>query len=270
MSDRSLHVVQLLIRRQHDGQVEFLLYPHEHWRSASGQPYWTLPTKLTVADPLAPFLRGTPIDEFVGLVAREDLQLDDEAYAIEQELEAVETELPSPTHRDADGQPLLTHYTLYPIDLWVRPDQREPLRSRLKGEWFSADRAKDDARLSPTARTVLVTLRTRETRFQEDPPEDPRGKLQAGAVRRLFGTVPDRPGVDALANKWLASNGSGVRHLPRETLDAILDAGSRAFNLRVADPYLRYQMQGVGFTWSFFTHKDPQDCHVHGAPVVEI
>ena len=26
----------------------------------------------------------------------------------------------------------------------------------------------------------------------------------------------------------------------------------------------------VGFTWSFFTHKDPQDCHAHNAPVVEI
>ena len=50
----------------------------------------------------------------------------------------------------------------------------------------------------------------------------------------------------------------------------IVDAGDRAFNLRVADPYLRYQMQGQGFTWSFFTHKDKQDCHVHGAPIVEI
>src|SRR5262249_30688594 len=73
-----------------------------------------------------------------------------------------------------------------------------------------------------------------------------------------------------LAMEWLSHNLSGVRHLPRKTLDEILDAGSRAFNLRVADPYLRYQMQGQGFTWSFFTHKDPQDCHVHGSPVVEI
>lgn len=38
----------------------------------------------------------------------------------------------------------------------------------------------------------------------------------------------------------------------------------------IGDPYLRYQMQGLGFTWSFFTHKDGQDCHVHGAPMVEI
>jgi hypothetical protein len=62
----------------------------------------------------------------------------------------------------------------------------------------------------------------------------------------------------------------GVRHLPKKTLDEIRDAGDRALNLRVADPYLRYQMQGQGFTWSFFTHKDEQDLHVHGAPIVEI
>jgi hypothetical protein len=69
---------------------------------------------------------------------------------------------------------------------------------------------------------------------------------------------------DALALKWLARNRGSVRHLEKKTLDRILGLGARAFNLRVADPYLPYQMQGVGFTWSFFTHRDPQDCHVHG------
>ncbi len=38
----------------------------------------------------------------------------------------------------------------------------------------------------------------------------------------------------------------------------------------MADPYLPYQKQGLGFTWSFFTPKDPQDLHVHGLPAVEI
>ena len=67
--------------------------------------------------------------------------------------------------------------------------------------------------------------------------------------------------------------GSQPRRRPppgQEDAGQILGLGDRAFNLRVADPYLPYQMQGVGFTWSFFTHKDPQDCHVHGAPVVEL
>lgn len=76
--------------------------------------------------------------------------------------------------------------------------------------------------------------------------------------------------MDGLALKWLGENRGGLRHLSRTTLDRILNAGNRAFNLRVADPYLRYQMQGVGFTWSFFTEKDRQDIHVHGAPIVEI
>ena len=95
-------------------------------------------------------------------------------------------------------------------------------------------------------------------------------KLEAEALAKLHGPVSDRPGMDALASEWLGHNLHGVRHLTRKTLDEILDAGDRAFNLRVADPYLRYQMQGQGFTWSFFTHKDTQDCHVHGAAVVEI
>src|SRR5262249_19162728 len=122
----------------------------------------------------------------------------------------------------------------------------------------------------PTAREVFTALKARHRQYTATPPERPRDRLQAEALRRLFGPVPERPSMDALALKWLSQNLGGVRHLPKETLDAILDAGSRAFNLRVADPYLRYQMQGLGFTWSFFTHKDPQDVHVHGAPVVEI
>jgi 8-oxo-dGTP diphosphatase len=63
---------------------------------------------------------------------------------------------------------------------------------------------------------------------------------------------------------------SGVRYLSRETIHDVLAAGDHAFNLRVAYPYLRYQLQGIGFTWSFFTHKDKQDVHVHAAPSVEI
>jgi hypothetical protein len=38
----------------------------------------------------------------------------------------------------------------------------------------------------------------------------------------------------------------------------------------VADPYLPYQRQGLGFTWSFFTPADRQDLHVHGMPAVEV
>jgi hypothetical protein len=78
------------------------------------------------------------------------------------------------------------------------------------------------------------------------------------------------PSMDALASQWAASNEGGVRVVRGEDIRTILDAGSQAFNLRVADPYLPYQKQGLGFTWSFFTPKDKQVVHVHGLPAVEI
>ncbi|MCE5238445.1 hypothetical protein LLH23_08120 [bacterium] len=79
-----------------------------------------------------------------------------------------------------------------------------------------------------------------------------------------------RPSMDALATHWAASNEGGVRVARECEIHDILAAGTRAFNLRVADPYLPYQRQGLGFTWSFFTPKDKQDVHVHGLPAVEI
>jgi hypothetical protein len=78
------------------------------------------------------------------------------------------------------------------------------------------------------------------------------------------------PSMDALAGAWAASHHSGVRVVRGVDVERILAAGDRAFNLRVADPYLPYQRQGLGFTWSFFTPKDKQDVHVHGLPAVEV
>jgi hypothetical protein len=167
----------------------------------------------------------------------------------------------------------LTGYTVYPIDLWVAPDEREPLCRRVKGSWLSWEDARAHKQLSPTAGKVFAELKKRRDAYQKKPPDkekEKRAVLQAEALSRLNSAVPDRPSMDALARKWLGQNLRGVRHLAKKTLDEILDVGARAFNLRVADPYLPYQMQGVGFTWSFFTDKDKQDCHVHGAPVVEI
>ncbi|MBE9581519.1 MAG: hypothetical protein IMF18_07870 [Proteobacteria bacterium] len=78
------------------------------------------------------------------------------------------------------------------------------------------------------------------------------------------------PSMEALAGLWASKNEGGVRIVRSNDINQILDSGSRAFNLRVADPYLPYQKQGLGFTWSFFTPKDQQDVHVHGLPAVEI
>jgi len=69
----------------------------------------------------------------------------------------------------------------------------------------------------------------------------------------FMGPVMMSPTMDALADMWARKNNEGVRKLEKNTILSILDAGNRAFNLRVADPYLPYQRQGLGFTWSFFT-----------------
>jgi hypothetical protein len=78
------------------------------------------------------------------------------------------------------------------------------------------------------------------------------------------------PSMDALACHWARFHDGGVRVVTGESVRRVLAAGDRAFNLRVADPYLPYHRQGLGFTWSFFTPKDRQDLHVHGLPAVEI
>ncbi len=274
MSERNLHVVHLLIRQNlADGRVGFLVHSHDNWKDASGQNYLALPTKKTVTDPLAEFIQGTPLDVYIDRIACEDLKLSNDAYDVDHEFEAVEHDMESPSQKDDQGQPLMTHYMIYPIDLWMAPDQREPLRQRLEGQWLTCEQALAEPRLSPTARGVFEELAKRHASFQRQPPDkekEKRNALQAEALRRLFSRVPHNASMDALAKQWLSHNLSGVRHLPKKTLDEILDAGDRAFNLRVADPYLRYQMQGQGFTWSFFTDKDKQDCHVHGAPIVEI
>jgi hypothetical protein len=265
MIPRNLHIVHLLIRQNLPGdQVGFLVFPHEHWKNEEGQPILALPAKKTVADPLEPFLQGTSIEAFVDRIVHEELGLDTDAYALEQELEPTELEMPSPTHGG------LTDYFIYPIDLWVRPEEREPLRAKRDGEWLSADRGRVDPRLSPTARAVFEHLPGRDAREVERCRSHSGPSARPKVPRLILAPVADLPTMDALALKWLARNRGGVRHLDKKTLDTILGLGDRAFNLRVADPYLPYQMQGLGFTWSFFTHTDKQDCHVHGAPVVEI
>ncbi len=268
MASRTLHIVHLLIRRCHDGQVQFLVVPHDKWRDPDGRPHFTLPAKKTVTDPLAPLVEGTSIETFVDEIALQDLGLDLADYAIELEIEPARQEMLSPTHGN------MTEYTIYPIDVWVHPDRREPLCERLGGSWLSLVEANEHARLSPTARAVFQHIGEREDRILDRlrarPPEPPPPSPPPPPGRLLLDDVPEQSSMDALALKWLARNLRGIRHLDKKTLDEILDAGDRALNLRVADPYLRYQMQGLGFTWSFFTHKDKQDCHVHGAPVIEI
>jgi hypothetical protein len=257
-STRSLHVVHLLIRSRQGGSVGFLVYPHPKW------PFHTLPSKKTVIEHFDAFQQGSSLESFLEAVLQEDLGLPLEEYALEQELEPAHAELPSPTSGE------MTQYTIYPLDVWVNPARHEWLRARVKGEWLTCAAAVDDERLSKTARAVFRVVREREQVLEHNYAHHPEKEQQPDVPRRLLHEVADRPTMYALARKWLSHNRSGVRHLTKHELDEILDSGGRAFNLRVADPYLRYQMQGLGFTWSFFTERDPQDLHVHGAPTVEI
>jgi hypothetical protein len=265
---RSLHIVHLLIRRERDGHVEFLVYPHDKWKDKGGHAYLTLPTKKTVSDPLAPFLEGTSIEAFVDVIATQDLGLEREDYAIELEIEPARKTMDSPT----TGQ--TTQYTIYPIDLWVKPGEREGLCGRLNGTWFTCEQGEAHAEISPTAKAVFEHIREREAKIHDLLKTQPSKPLPTPAApvpgQLLLDRVLEQASMDALALRWLAKNRAGVRIVDKKTIGEVLQAGTRAFNLRVADPYLRYQMQGTGFTWSFFTHKDKQDCHVHGAPVVEI
>lgn len=258
--ERRLHIVHLLIRNRIDGSVGFLVYPHDKWKDPEGRPYWVLPTKKTVQEPLASFLQGSSLEHFIESIMEDDLGLKNakDAYAVEQELPPVEVKFRSPN----TGQ--LTDYTVYPVDVWVDPGRREDVRAPVNGKWVACHAASELIPLSPTAAAVFHSIEDREKRLDALYAERP------GAERRLLGDVGERPTMEALARRWLSHNRGGVRCLSKQELDDILAAGDRAFNLRVADPYLRYQLQGIGFTWSFFTEKDPQDLHVHGAPVVEI
>ena len=260
----TVHLVQLLIRQQRGEEVAFLLHPHEMWRPAeSAETFLVLPTKKTIGDIGEAFRRGTPIEHFVEAVARE-LGLAEDEFALEEEIDAAEENI------QAVHSGRKKHFVVFPVDVWVAPARREAVRERLGGIWLTPDEAMAHPRISPTARVVMKHIIQREAVLTAHYEEVPSEETKDETPNRLLLRVPDHPSMYALASKWFAKNKGGVRYLPARTIDEVLDAGDRAFNLRVADPYLRYQRQGVGFTWSFFTHKDGQDIHVHSAPSVEI
>jgi 8-oxo-dGTP diphosphatase len=263
MNIRTVHIIQLLVRTQLEKGIGFLVLPDTKLPLQDGQPPLALPTSKTVAEPLAPFIRGHSLENFVNAALRDQLKVPDEAFVIQAEIEPAAWEMNA-------RKGALTRFEIYPVSVWIEARQRELLRQRTNGEWITCEEAAANPRLYPTARAVFTHLLTREKRLQEHYAAKPDEEKKPEAPQRLLGSVPDRPDMDMLAKKWFSQNKSGVRYLAQQTLNAILDSGNRAFNLRVADPYLRYQMQGVGFTWSFFTDKDKQDIHVHGAPVVEI
>jgi hypothetical protein len=196
---RHLHVVHLLIRENlAGGHAGFLVYPHEHWKAPDGQPYFALPAKKTVDDPIAEFIEGTPLDAYIDEIALQEWKLPSSAYAVGREFEAAEWTLPSAAQRDDNYRPLPTKYTIHPVEVWVAPEHREPLRARLVGRWLTPDEALALPWLSPTARGVFGELKRRHASFESQPPqpEHDRDALEAEALRRLFGAVSDHAGRD--------------------------------------------------------------------------
>ena len=266
MSIPTVHVVQILIRHSVNNRVCFLVHPHESWRPGQNfdWKYLVMPAKKSVADPYAPSLRGQTLEEFVKNAMEGDLKLSEQEYALEDEISPTMVKMP------AVKQQRVKEFVICPVVVWVDPAARQRIKENLNGQWLTCEQAAEHKQTSPTARAVFKHLLKREeelaARYRAKPEEEEREENP----HRLLVSVPDRPSMYALARRWFSQNRSGVRYLSKQTIDEVLDSGKRAFNLRVADPYLRYQLQGVGFTWSFFTEKDKQDVHVHSAPTVEI
>jgi len=145
------------------------------------------------------------------------------------------------------GADSLNSWFLYPVDVSLTDEGWAALPSGV--EWWTLEEIAANSK-EPNVKTIANHLR--ETWYE------------------LLSTQRPAPTMNALASHWAAHNRSGVRVLRDPQLQKILEVGDRAFNLRVVDPYLPYQKQGLGFTWSFFTPKDGQDVHVHGMPMVEI
>ncbi len=175
----------------------------------------------------------------------EDLGLPPLSYYPETELGMIPNEGESPRYLG-----LAKKWNLYPVDVSLTPQGATALRkSPAKLSWLTLDEILERAQ-EPNVRAIAQYI-------YKNYPE-------------LLKKPHHRPSMDALASHWSAANKGGVRHVKASDIRSILGAGNRAFNLRVADPYLPYQKQGLGFTWSFFTPKDTQDVHVHGLPAVEI
>lgn len=160
-----------------------------------------------------------------------------------------ETELPMLRNQKQNQQyeGLTKDYYLYPVEVSLTSDAWQKILKNETVDWYTIDEIPGQS-VSQNTHAVIRAL----------------SHISSEVLKN------NTPSMDALANSWARKNNGGVRKLEKSAINTILQTGNRAFNLRVADPYLPYQRQGLGFTWSFFTPKDKQDIHVHGQPAVEI
>lgn len=181
-----------------------------------------------------------------------DLNLDENAFYPETELPMLKNRKKS---RHYPG--LEKDYYLYPVEISLTDNAWQKLETNSSLFWLTLKEIPEKTN-EPNIRAITTQI------------SDILSKDNNYPENQLLGPVKLKPTMDALANLWAKQNNEGVRKLEKKTLLDILSSGNRAFNLRVADPYLAYQRQGIGFTWSFFTPKDKQDIHLHGQPAVEI
>jgi hypothetical protein len=147
-----LHVLHVLIRKQLPAGVGFLVYPHDKWLTEDGQPVLTLPAKKTVQEHFEPFQHGSSLETYLEAILKDDLHLPVEAYALEQELEPVFVDLILPLRTSP------THYTMYPLDVWIDPRCHGQLENpeTTKGRWMTCEQALSDPLLSPTASSSWI------------------------------------------------------------------------------------------------------------------
>jgi hypothetical protein len=226
--------------------AQMVLYALVRRENGSGECQFLVrrtPTGFTL--PPTKMAAGEDLYAALDRIMEGDLGLPRKSFYPERELEPVDRAPDSPRYEGLAG-----HWYLYPVAVSLTEQAREVLGNPPHGAaWMSLG---DLAGASQEPNTQLLV-----------------SYLQSGGAKELA-DCPLVPSMGALGCYWARFHDGGVRIVRGESIRHILDAGSRALNLRVADPYLPYQRQGLGFTWSFFTHKDKQDLHVHGMPAVEI
>jgi hypothetical protein len=239
MDNNSSVVLFCIIRRirENSNEIEYLLMP----KLASEASF-----------PATKFRTGEDLYYALKRIMTDDLNLDENSFF-------PETELPMLKNRKESRhyQGLEQDYYLYPVDVSLAGTGWEQLNKNSTLFWYTLD----EIPYKTKEPNILAITGQLNDIIEND-------NKQKGS--QILGPVKINPSMEALANMWAKQNNEGVRKLTKSTISEILGSGNRAFNLRVADPYLAYQRQGLGFTWSFFTPKDKQDIHLHGQPAVEI
>ncbi len=227
-------------------KLSLVLYCLIRQRPMDGQPerYLLIEKQGHPAFPPTKFQPAEDLYHALARVMEGDLGLPPQSYFLESELEGIPNSGESPRYPG-----LAKEWLLHPVTVSLTEDGWAALAKRQDTlHWWTlgeiAERCKE-----PNIRAIARHLQTNPARL---------------------GPAPGAPSMDAQAGHWAASHPEGVRVARGADIRRILAAGDRAFNLRVADPYLPYQRQGLGFTWSFFTPRDKQDIHVHSLPAVEI